>query len=144
MTRRLVTTVAALVAILLGTACAPEALPTPQFFKVDVYLDPAPAELAAWQIEVRDTAGVAELVSVEGGEHPAFAEAPSYDPKAIEQHRIVLAAYQLELGGPKTRTRVATLHFAQELVGQPDFVAELIAATDADGRRIDARVEIEP
>lgn len=115
----------------------------PRFYAVDVFVDAGSEALAAWQVEVRDAAELALLVSVEGGEHEAFLEPAGYDPRALQHHRIVLVAYHLGSSCPTGRTRVATLHFAQERAGQPRFEVVLVAAAAPDGRVLDARVEIQ-
>jgi hypothetical protein len=56
--------------------------PSPFTF-VDVFIDPQGKPLAAYQFELRTTAGEAKLVGIEGGEHAAFAHPPYYDPKAL-------------------------------------------------------------
>ncbi len=121
-----------------------ELLPEPRFFAIDVFIDSGDESLAAWQVDIRDTRGLARLTAVEGGEHEAFREPPHYDAKALRNHRVVLIAYDLGQSLPTGRTRVATLHYTQERAGQPMFDAVLVAAANPDGRALDARVEIEP
>ena len=52
-----------------------------RFVAVDIFVDSQDKSLAAYQLEFSVTNGVAKIVGIEGGEHPAFREAPFYDPK---------------------------------------------------------------
>ena len=54
-----------------------------RFEVVDVFIDSGDVALGAWQVELRDTRGVAKISAIEGGDHPAFREAPRYDPAAL-------------------------------------------------------------
>src|SRR5262249_39121012 len=80
-----------------------------RFRPVHVYVDPAGAPLAAYQLEIV-VDGNAMIVGVEGGEHPAFARPPHYDPAALAGGRIILAAFDTGTELPTQRTRVATVH----------------------------------
>lgn len=104
----------------------------PRFIAVDVLVDPAGAPLAAWQVRVLDRAGAATLVGVEGGEDPAFADAPTYDPRALRGSEVVIASYHTGAAGPSGRTRVARLHFLVEGPVDPDLflTAELLASPE--------------
>ena len=57
------------------------------------------------------TAGDVKLVGIEGGEHAAFAQPPYYDPKALLNERIVIAAFNTAGADklPSGKTRVARL-----------------------------------
>ncbi|HVX85533.1 MAG TPA: hypothetical protein VH253_12185, partial [Phycisphaerae bacterium] len=87
-----------------------------------------------------------------GGEAAAFREAPFYDPKALEQHRIVLAAFHVAGGGgaangelPSGETRVARVHLeVKGAAGERAVQSKLIVATDGAGRTIDATVRVKP
>ena len=74
-----------------------------RFVPVDVYVDPAGAPLAAYQFELKTVAGAVEIVGVEGGEHEAFSEPGYYDPAALKNNRIIIAAYSTPLFPPNWR-----------------------------------------
>ena len=138
----------ALLALLfLGLVQAPgggerQAPPPAEFFTVDVVLDTGGEYLAAWQVEVLDRAGAARIVGVEGGEHPAFVAPAYYDPRALQQGRIVLAAFQTKGELPAGRVVVARLHFQVEGPVLPDLVIRPMASADAHGRAFAARAEL--
>jgi hypothetical protein len=71
---------------------------------VDVFVDPAGKPLAAYQLELRTTEADAQLVGIEGGEHKAFAHHPYYDPKALLEDRVVLAALDAGKDLPSGKT----------------------------------------
>src|SRR5512145_190868 len=64
-----------------------------QFRAVDIYLDAGSTPLAAYQLEFSITNQVAKIAGIEGGEHPAFRTPPHYDPKAMQQERVIIAAF---------------------------------------------------
>lgn len=140
--------VAALLAalLLLGQAVpqgdAEVAAPGPRFEARDVWVDPAGEPLAAWQVEVEDPSGRAVLVGVEGGEHPAFAEPPYYDPEALRKGRVVIAAFDTGEDVPSGRTRVARLHFQLDPGGEPDFQVKLTVAASPGGEEVPAKVTL--
>lgn len=127
----------ALVALLL---CGSAAAETVRFRPVDVYVDSGAQPLAAYQVEI--TARGATIAGVEGGDPPAFAEPPHYDPAALQGGRIILAAFDTGSDLPHGRTRVATLHMRES--GSADYEIKLTAAATAAGVRIDARASVEP
>lgn len=131
-----------LLALILAAGASP-ARREAEFTWVDVVLDTGGAHLGAWQVELADTRGAARVAGVEGGEHPAFAEPPYYDPRALRQGRIVLAAFQTQGELPAGRVRVARVHVRIEAGAEPAFEARLVAAADGAGREIPARVQIE-
>ncbi len=126
---------------LLLSASAVRAEPAVRFRPIEVYIDATPVPLAAYQIEIVAD-GEAEIVGVEGGDAPAFAEPPRYDPKALTGKRIILAAFDTGTGLPHGRTRVATVHVREAGPTPPDYTATLVAAAGADGRSIPAIVEL--
>lgn len=113
-----------------------------RFLAVDVLVDSGEAPLAAWQLELVDPSGRARVVGVEGGEHPAFREAPYYDPAALQRGRIILAAFHVGEDLPSGRTRVARVHF---LVtgGEPRLEVGPMAAATVGGSPIEIRTEVE-
>ncbi len=114
----------------------------PVFGWVDVYLDSGDVPLAAYQFELAAAAGEFEIVGVEGGEHGAFAEPPYYDPAALHNNRVIIAAFNTDDELPQGRTRVARIHVLVE--GEaPQYVATLIVAATADGSPIPVTIQTE-
>ena len=111
-----------------------------RFVPVDVFLD-SPEPVAAWQFELKDRNASMQVVGVESGGGDVFQRAPYYDREAVtrgEASRIVVADYSLAEQSklPSGRVRVATLHLLVD--GDADFELNLITATAADGRPIEA------
>jgi hypothetical protein len=108
----------------------------PQFRYVDVFVDAKAAALAAYQVEFAVEAGKASVVGIEGGEHPAFARTPPYyDPAAMGQNRVILAAFSTDEVLPHGRTRVARIHLMIEGDGA-QYAMKLVTAADAAGKSI--------
>jgi hypothetical protein len=116
----------------------------PGFRAIDIYLDPQGAPLAAYQLEFAGTNGVAKIVGIEGGETAAFREPPFYDPKAMQQDRVIIAAFSTNPSTqlPSGKTRVATIHF-QTSGTAPGFVLKLETAADANGQKLQATASFE-
>lgn len=113
------------------------------FGKLDLYVETTGQPLAAYQVEVAATSGTVRIVGIEGGEHPAFRRPPFYDPQAMRQERVILAAFNTSAPSqlPCGRTRVATIHFAAEEGAGPLFSAKLQAAATTGGRKMRAEIE---
>jgi len=109
-----------------------------RFQAVDVYLDSKVSALAAYQLEFAVTSGNAKIVGIEGGEHPAFGEAPFYDPKAIQHERVILAAFSTQSADklPSGKTRVATIHLQISGSNELKFETKLTTAGSSDGNKI--------
>jgi hypothetical protein len=108
---------------------------------VDAFIDPHGQPLAAYQFELKSSGGGAvTLVGVEGGEHPAFAPPPYYDPKANVQKRIVIAGFNTGDDLPHTRTRVARVMV--RVTGNPKYSATLQVAASQEAKPIDAEVSV--
>jgi len=124
---------AALMGALLGQPAATDS--GVRFQAVDIVLDPHGKPLAAYQLEFLVTSGQAKVVGVEGGEQPAFKEAPFYDPKAIQQERVILAAFNTGPGDilPAGRTRVATIHLHVTGERNAGYEVKLETAATVDG-----------
>jgi hypothetical protein len=121
---------------------APNTSGAMRFVPVHVYLDVGSEQLAAYQFELDATTTGATIVGLEGGDHAAFADPPSYDPEALQAGRIIVAAFSLDEDLPTGRTRIATLHLmAPE--GELDLPFMLTVAADAAGMRIDADLTYE-
>jgi len=75
---------------------AEQDIPTVQsnvrFAPLHIYLDSGNKSLAAYQFELKAFTGQIKIVGVEGGQHEAFEEAPYYDPAALANDRIIIAA----------------------------------------------------
>ncbi len=110
-----------------------------EFAVYDVLIDPAGKPLAAYQLKIRASGGNPKIISVEGGEHPAFKDAPHYDPNAIQKNVIKIAAFNTETAEklPRQTTRVATLHIQFDDAA-PRFEVEVQAAAIPGGSRIEA------
>ena len=130
----------ALASLLLGASAGDSA--AQRYQPVDVFVDSGDQPLAAYQIEVT-VDGDAMIVGVEGGDSPAFAPAPHYDPKALAGGRIIIADLDVGSDLPRGRTRVATLHM-RESGAPPTYHVVLQAAANADGTPIPATVRLEP
>lgn len=136
--------------VLVGAVSDPHDAPTSQlvetntarFAWVDAYIDPKGVPLAAYQFELKSQQPAVTLVGVEGGEHPAFAEPPYYDPQANLQNRIVIAAFNTGDHLPRQRTRVARVMVRLTGAAPVDYSATLDVAASADGKRIDADITV--
>ena len=114
------------------------------FTFVDVFIDPQGKPLAAYQFELRTTAGEAKLVGIEGGEHAAFAHPPYYDPKALLNERIVIAAFNTAGAEklPSGKTRVVRLMVRAGEGAKPTFDLKLQVAASADAKPLEAVISI--
>ncbi len=114
-----------------------------RFTQLDIYIDCGNKMLAAYQFELKATAGQIKIVGVEGGQHPAFKEPPYYDPAALAKDRIIIAAFNTGKDLPTGRTRIATIHL--QIIGsaQPEYKLELTVSADADGKEIPANITFE-
>ena len=117
--------------------------PGVRFAPLHIYIDSGNNSLAAYQFELKATAGQIKIVGVEGGQHEAFKEAPYYDPVALANDRIIIAAFSTDNNLPKGRTRIATIHL--QIIGdaEPDYQLKLIVAADADANEIPAKISFE-
>jgi hypothetical protein len=113
-----------------------------RFEAVEIYIDSKDEALAAYQFELSTKAGEIAIVGVEGGEHPAFKEPPYYDPAALSNDRIIIAAFNTGKDLPKGRTRVATIHLQLTGETEPEYVLELDVAASASGNRIAANISL--
>jgi len=108
------------------------------FTTVDIYLDSKEEVLAAYQFEWNSESADVKIVGIQGGENANFREPPYYDPKAIQQDRVILAAFSTAGAEtlPKGKTRVATIHL--QVVGNEALEARIKNAKAAapDGKSI--------
>ena len=126
------------------------AQPKVRFAPLHIYLDSGNQPLAAFQFELKAAAGKpapakagVKIVGVEGGQHKAFKEAPYYDPAALANDRIIIAAFNTGRDLPKGRTRIAIIHL--QIIGdaEPDYELKLTVAADADAKEIPAKISFE-
>jgi len=118
--------------------------PGVRFAPLHIYIDSGNKSLAAYQFELKATAGQIKIVGVEGGQHEAFKEAPYYDKAALfNEDRIIIAAFNTGRDLPAGRTRIATIHL--QIIGdvEPEYELELNVAADADGKEIPAEITFE-
>jgi hypothetical protein len=127
-----------------STAAAQSTQPAVRFEAVDVFVDPQGQPLGAYQIEFKATTGDVKLVGVEGGASEAYRKAPYYDPKALQQSRIILAAFSTDSSLPIVRTRVARLHLQVTGDAKPEYELKLMVAGDKDAKPIDAVASYAP
>lgn len=113
-----------------------------RFEALDVFVDSGDHQLAAWQLEMASRTAGAEIVGIEGGEHPAFRKPPYYDPQAMHRNHVILAAYHTGRDLPSGRSRVARVHLQLTGPGPRDYLTSLTASANADGEQIPARVSI--
>lgn len=116
-----------------------------RFCAVDIYVDSGSTPLAAYQIRFGATNGVARIVGIEGGEHPAFRQPPVYDPKALQHERVIIASFSTAPAAelPAGKTRLATIHYQTTEAQPPRFEVTLQAAGDTQGNRIPAQASFE-
>ena len=120
------------------------AQPKVRFAPLHIYIDSGNKSLAAYQFELKTTAGQIKIVGVEGGSHEAFKEAPYYDKAALyAKDRIIIAAFSTGSNLPKGRTQIATVHL--QIIGdvEPQYELKLAVAGDADGKEIPAEISFE-
>ena len=119
--------------------------PQVRFRAVDIFIDSTNTPLAAYQLEFSVTNGVAKIVGIESGEHPAFHEPPYYDPKAIQQERVIIAAFSTEKPEnlPIGKIRVATIHLQTTGTEPPAYRLTLQTAADSAGNKISATTTFE-
>ncbi len=117
--------------------------PNVRFAPLHIYLDSGKKPLAAYQFELKAAAGQIKIVGVEGGQHKAFEDAPYYDPAALANDRIIIAAFDTDSELPQGRTRIATIHL--QIIGdaEPDYELKLTVAADADANEIPAKISFE-
>jgi hypothetical protein len=110
------------------------------FKTVDIFVDAGGKPLAAYQLEFQAKSGKVKIVGIEGGEDAAFKEPPYYDAKAMQQERVVIAAFSTEEATklPKEKTRVASIHVQVTGEQEPDYALALAVAADSTGKKIGA------
>ncbi|MCK4293161.1 MAG: hypothetical protein KAY65_08175 [Planctomycetes bacterium] len=121
----------------------PTAQPKVRFAPLHIYVDSGERALGAFQFELKAFGGQIKIVGVEGGEHAAFKEPGYYDPAALANDRIIIAAFNTANELPSGRTRIATIHLQITGRVEPEYGLELTVAADADGQEIPAEITFE-
>ena len=138
--------IAGLLLVAMPAGAVPEAeAPPVRFVAVHVYIDAKTVPLAAYQFDFTCAAQTARIVGLEGSPHPAFAEPPHYDPKAMTGHRVIAAAFSIHDAPdlPTGQVRIATVHLQVDAGPAPRFDVRLVTAGDWQGRRINAEISYE-
>ncbi len=117
----------------------------PRFVSLNVVVDSGDKPLAAWQLEFSAKQGMVSVVGVGNGQHPAYDQPPHYDPRAMRQDRIIMAAYSTAEAEklPTGKTVVATINLMIEGPQPAVFESKMVAAADAGGERLNANLIIE-
>jgi hypothetical protein len=108
----------------------------PSFGYIDLHIDPHGKPLAAWQVEFTAKDNSATLVGIEGGDTGAYKDPPHYDPAALANSRVILAAYSTADDLPTSKTRVARLHL-QFTKRNAAYDVKLITAATPDGAKLE-------
>jgi hypothetical protein len=116
---------------------------SPRFEAVNILIDPHGKPLAAYQFELTAEQGDVTLVGIQGGDHPAYSQAPYYDPHALVANRIIIAAFNTGADLPTKKTRVATLMVRVAGAIEPKYNTRLQIAASGDAKAIDADLSIE-
>lgn len=116
-----------------------------RFCAVNIFVDSGSTPLAAYQFHFAVTNGMAKIVGIEGGEHPAFRQAPFYDPKAIQNEVAIVASFSTAAAAelPVGKTKVATIHLQTTGAKPPEFELKLQTAGNAEGRKIECQASFE-
>ena len=129
----------AMVVALFTLAAAPATSdPSVRFTTVDIRIDPDGKPLAAYQVEFVADASRVKLVGIEGGDTKAFAQPPYYDPAALSQSRVIVAALNTGKDLPAASFLAARLHVQISGSEMPKWEAKLMVAAGADGQTIPA------
>ena len=116
-----------------------------RFISVDLFIDTKDQPLAVYQLEFSATKDLVKIVGLEGSSHEAFREAPHFDPSALQQERIILAAFNTAAADklPRGKTRIATIHL--QVTGENDPVSRVKSSIIAtiDGKPIEAALTAE-
>ena len=119
--------------------------PEVHFRAIDIYVDSGSALLAAYQLEFSVTNVPTQIVGIEGGSPKSFREPPFYDSKAMQQERVVIAAFSLDNPEnlPTGKVRVATIHIQTRQTEPLGIRLELHTAADSKGKKISATATCE-
>ncbi len=114
-----------------------------RFEAVDLIMDSGELPLAAWQLEIQSRSPGVEFVGIEGGDHEAFENPPYYDPQALNNDRVILAAFSTADELPSGRSRIARLHLQLEGPGPYEFEMQVNVTATIDGESIPATASIQ-
>ena len=114
-----------------------------RFTPLRVYIDSGERSLGAFQFELRTIRGDVKIVGVEGGEHKAYKQPPYYDPAALANNRIKIAAFNTSGELPSGKSRIATLHLMITGSVEPEYKLDLTVSADADAEEIPAEITFE-
>ena len=115
-----------------------------RFAAIDIYIDSNSTPLAAYQLEFHGEGNQVRIAGIEGGAHDAFKIPPFYDPKAMQQERVILAAFNTGNKLPSGNTRVATIHLQYPGPQPPTFLLKLHTASDSNGKEISVKTTFTP
>jgi hypothetical protein len=140
---------------LLGVAAPGESTPTEppaaitlpatqsvRFESIDLRIDPRGTPLAAYQVEITADSAAAKLVGIEGGDAAAYREPPYYDPAALNQNRVILAALNTSADVPSKTFRAARLHVQVPTGVKTNWTVKLTTAAGPDGSVIAANATL--
>ena len=113
-----------------------------RFEAIDVFVDSGNQPLAAYQVELASKTPGVEIVGIEGGEHAAFADPPYYDPRAMNNNRVIIAAFTTGDNLPAGRCRVARIHVQLQGPGVKEYETKLSVSATTDGKRVPAELSI--
>jgi hypothetical protein len=114
-----------------------------RFEAIDVFVDSGNQPLAAYQVELASNTPGVEIVGIEGGEPAAFANPPYYDPRAMKNNRVIIAAFTTGENLPAGRCRVARIHVQLQGPGVKEYKTKLSVSATTDGKRVPAELSIE-
>ncbi len=113
-----------------------------RFEAIDVFVDSGDMPLAAYQFELQSETPGVEIVGIEGGEHAAFQEPPYYDVRAIQNNRVILAAFSTADDLPSGRSRVARIQVLLTGPGIKEYRTLLKVSASKDGEQVPAEISI--
>lgn len=116
-----------------------------RFVSVDLFIDTKDQPLAVYQLEFTATKDLVKIVGIEGSSHEAFRDAPHFDPLALQQERIILAAFNTAAADklPRGKTRIATIHLQVTGENDPVFQVKSSIIATIDGKPIEAALTAE-
>jgi hypothetical protein len=113
-----------------------------RFAPIDIFLDAASNEIAAYQVELEVISGTADIVGVEGASLQGFEDAPYYDPAALKGGRIIVAAFSTKSTVPRGAQRVATVHMRERGDALVTYRLTPMVVADARGEPVQARAYV--
>lgn len=127
----------ALILLVAGTATAEGER---RFSTLNLQIDTSGEELSAWQLRAEFVDPDTRIVGIEGGSDAAFADAPHYDPRALNGGEIILAALSAHQTLPAGRVTVAVLHVEHARENPPRLKVIDLIAVGPDGNETPATV----